>query len=274
MFGIYIHIPFCLKKCAYCDFHSLAMKADDVPQKEYAMAVCEEIEKQAALRNLRNKKVESIYFGGGTPTLLEIKYLELILNSIRKNFAVADNAEITIEANPETLTIEPSHTTTASAGRPYRTIAQNFNRLSIGVQTFNDKHLKTLGRIHSAETAKKAITAASDAGFKNISIDLMWGLPEQTINEMETDIEEALKFGVQHISAYQLTIDENLKGPCKMWKLPDDELSRRMWLLAHDKLVAAGYEHYEISNFARTGCRCLHNMNYWRYGEWLGVGSG
>jgi oxygen-independent coproporphyrinogen-3 oxidase len=257
MFGIYIHIPFCLKKCAYCDFHSLAVAPKDVPQKEYALAVCAELEKQAAKHNLRGKKAESIYFGGGTPTLFDVKYLELILNSIHKNFALADNAEITIEANPETLTI-----------------ARNFNRLSIGVQTFNDNQLKELGRIHNSKKAAEAVKMAQDANFKNISIDLMWGLPEQTINDAEADIDEALKFGVQHISAYQLTLDENMKEQCRQWKLPDEELSRRMWLMAHDKLTAAGYEHYEISNFAQKDFRCLHNMNYWRYGEWLGLGSG
>lgn len=248
MFSIYIHIPFCLQKCSYCDFHSVAMGPEDVPGDAYVKAVIAEAEILAEKYGLRGKEVGSIYFGGGTPTLLETRNVEQVLVSLRKIFEVSPDAEITIEANPETLVNRPTHL---------------FNRLSIGIQSFNDAYLQKLGRIHSAQTARKAVKLAQDAGFKNINIDLMWGLPGQTLAELEEDLDEAIKLNVQHISAYQLTLGH---------KTSNDDLSIQMFYLINNKLSSANFDHYEISNFAKV--RCLHNLNYWHYGEWLGLGSG
>ncbi len=255
-FGVYIHIPFCLQKCAYCDFHSVAMKPEDVPQREYAEAICAELAKLSAQYELRGREVSTIYFGGGTPTLLEPRNLGTILDALRSTFAVAPDAEISIEANPETL--EP---------RNLGTLSHLFTRLSIGIQSFNDKHLQALGRIHSSATAINAVKSAQSAGFKNIGIDIMWGLNGQTIEELKDDLKQAISLNAQHISAYQLT-----QEPCA--QEPPEELARGMFLLVHDTLTAAGFEHYEISNFARPGFRCRHNEIYWHSGEWLGLGSG
>ena len=262
MFSIYIHIPFCLRKCPYCDFHSVATQPEDIPQKEYADAVCAELEQQATRHNLRGKTVDTVYFGGGTPTIFKPKYIEQILNHLSATFKLSSEIEISIEANPETIIPSPSP----------------FNRISIGIQTFDDLHLKNLGRIHSSQTARDAIRFVQDAGFKNINIDLMWGLPNQTTKELEDDLDSAIKFSPQHISAYQLTLAASAT-------LPDEELAREMFLLVHDKLTCAGYEHYEISNFAKIppfpplykggvvgDFRCRHNLNYWHYGQWLGIG--
>jgi oxygen-independent coproporphyrinogen-3 oxidase len=260
MLGIYIHIPFCLKKCSYCDFHSVT--GDSIPQKEYTNALLAEIDILSKEYHLTNQPVATIYFGGGTPTIFDAKFFSIILEKINKKFSVAQNAEITVEANPETLT-----------QKKIKEFSNICNRLSIGIQTFNDKHLQQLGRIHSSDTAKSAIKDAQKAGFKNIGIDLMWGLPDQTIKELEHDLSEAVLLQPQHISAYQLTTD-------RLKNLPDDEISRKMWLLVHNKLTDAGYTHYEISNYNRTiapsdqRTRCRHNENYWHYGEWLGLGSG
>ena len=272
MFSIYIHIPFCLSKCGYCDFHSIAMPLASVPGAEYADAVCLEIERQMKRHNLAGRRVDTIYFGGGTPSILGASNIQKILDAIYRHFSVTEGAEITIEANPETLKHEN-----------VETLKKLCNRLSIGIQSFDDCFLKKLGRIHNADTARRAVVAARDAGFKNINIDLMWGLPGQGIKDLELDLEKAIELEPQHMSAYQLTSSSEFGVRSSKLKWPDinEEVAREMWLLVHNKLTAAGYEHYEISNFAKAKSsnanaffRCRHNLTYWHYGEWLGVGSG
>ena len=287
MFSIYIHIPFCLSKCGYCDFHSIAMPLASVPGAEYADAVCLEIERQMKRHNLAGRRVDTIYFGGGTPSILGASNIQKILDAIYRHFSVTEGAEITIEANPETLKHEN-----------VKTLKKLCNRLSIGIQSFDDCFLKKLGRIHNADTARRAVVAARDAGFKNINIDLMWGLPGQGIKDLELDLEKAIELEPQHMSAYQLTnhFPSSLTRPLPNsepssplggggWGEGEfsvgEELSYEMFLLIHNKLTVASYEHYEISNFAkkpssnlRTSFRCHHNENYWHYGEWLGFGSG
>lgn len=257
--SIYIHVPYCLKKCGYCDFHSIAADEANVPSKAYAEAVCMELVRQIKAYSLEDREVETVYFGGGTPTLLSADNLHKIWKSICSSFSVKKEAEVTVEANPETL----KHGN-VEALKCFAT------RLSMGIQTFNDVLLRKLGRIHSAQTANDAVLLAQQKGFKNISIDLMWGLPKQTLLQVEEDLRQTLGLDVRHISAYQLTTDRH------DWQseLPDEELSREMFFKVHELFTGSGFEHYEISNFAKPGFRSRHNENYWRYGEWLGLGSG
>ena len=278
MFSIYVHVPFCLKKCSYCDFHSVASKPEDVPQKEFVAALCRKADIQSKKYGLEEREIGSIYLGGGTPTMLSPKSLEQLLNHLSTTFKLSPEIELSIEANPETLT-RPS-TALGTCSLTYM-LAHLFNRVSVGIQTFSDIQLKKLGRVHDSKTAEKAILSLQEAGCKNISIDLMWGLPGQTVDELQDDLDRAIALGPQHISAYQLTTD-------RFSDLPSEELSREMWLLAHNKLTSAGFGHYEISNFAKmtssnsqahalthlraSPFRCRHNLNYWHYGEWLGLG--
>lgn len=270
MFSIYIHVPFCLKKCSYCDFHSVVLKSKDVPQTELTAAICCETDIQSKKYGLKEKEVASIYLGGGTPTMLSPRYLEQLLNHLSTTFKLSSDVEISIEANPETLT---GPYACAPLDHARGMLTHLFNRISIGVQTFSDSQLKKLGRVHDSKTAEKAVFSLKEAGCKNISIDLMWGLPDQTMSELINDLDRAIALGPQHISAYQLTLDK-----CRSVEifgcgsLPEEEMAQEMWLLVHDRLTSAGFEHYEISNFAKEGFRCRHNENYWHYGEWLGLG--
>jgi len=266
MFSVYVHIPFCLKKCTYCDFHSVAARPEDVPQKAYARAIIAETSSLADRYGLRGRKVGTVYFGGGTPTMFAPQYLEMILDAIHDVFSVEAGAEISIEANPETVS-PPSRSV---PDRQRKDLVGLFNRVSIGVQTFNDDRLRALGRVHSAETAKNAVKTMQDAGCKNVGVDLMWGLPGQTPAELEDDLGQALGLGTSHISAYQLTYEEREEEKFSV----SEDISREMFLMTHNTLTSAGFEHYEISNFAKEGRRCRHNENYWHYGEWLGLGSG
>ncbi len=224
MLSIYIHIPFCLKKCGYCDFYSVAMPPGKIPQERFAAAVCEELRRQVERYDLHGRKVDTIYFGGGTPTTFDPANLETILNCIHKHFSVADYVEVTIEANPETVQfVRPE---LVEGRKEYGswfdrlTMRGSASRLSIVIQSFNDRFLKDLGRIHSAETARRAVKSAQDAGWGNISIDLMWGLFGQRLSDLEADLDEAISLGVQHISAYQLTkcrsveVSKSLKEIC------------------------------------------------------------
>jgi oxygen-independent coproporphyrinogen-3 oxidase len=295
------------------------MSREDVPGMEYARAIEAELNAQVDKYGLRGRRVGSIYLGGGTPTILSTDELGSILDTVRGHFSVTSGAEITIEANPETLFFTPNQ---PSSSRPtaktviptepvpagskpgvgiqnvlepldsgFRRNDKNigpipslFSRISIGCQSFNDAHLKKLGRIHSAGTAIRAVKAMQDAGCKNIGIDLMWGLPGQTLAELERDLDIALGLGVQHISAYQLTLESknvaerfsvpSTDGALKGSSTSHEDVARKMFLLVHNTLTSGGFEHYEISNFAKKGFRSRHNENYWHYGEWLGLGCG
>ena len=267
MFSIYVHFPFCLQKCHYCDFFSVPLSPDDEMQEKFAKSVVAEIDHLGREFNVLGRRVDSIFFGGGTPTLFDTRHLSTILSGILNRFAtIPHETEISIEANPETL-----------KKAKICELSKLFNRISIGIQSFDDKLLKILGRAHTSATAKRAIKLAKEAGFLNIGLDLMWGLPSQNLSALERDLLCATSFDVQHISAYQLTpenaeIAKWLKKIAKKSPIADEETQIKMMSLCENLLTSKGYEHYEISNFARKGHRCRHNENYWHYGEWLAAG--
>lgn len=259
---LYIHIPFCIKKCIYCDF--LSVTYNESYAKEYVDALCKEL----SLKKDSAGALKTIYIGGGTPSVLPEEAFKQLFRSIRNNFEFSSGIEITVEANPGTVD-ESKINTLLSVG---------INRMSIGVQSFNDSELKTLGRIHSADNAVKSIEMIKKAGLNNFSIDLMYGIPGQAMNSWKDTLSRAVNLSPTHISSYELTPEKGtpLYGmiDSKKIKIPDEELVLDMYNFAIDYLASKGYEHYEISNFALHGFRCIHNMNYWNRGEYIGAGAG
>lgn len=261
MAGIYLHIPFCKRKCAYCDFFSLANAKH---QDDFVQAILQEISLQQ--HYLDNERVQTIYFGGGTPSLLSVGQLDEILNALHKNFSIDKNIELTLEGNPENLT-QPFLRDLKSLG---------FNRLSIGIQSFNDDDLMLMRRTHHAQTAVNSVYNAKNQGFNNISVDLIYGLPNLTQQKWEKNLEQTFLLDVHHISAYHLTIEP--KTLFKKWYdenkiyLPKEEESLEQYQLLVEKTAANGFLHYEISNFAKDGFLSLHNTNYWMGVKYLGLG--
>ena len=261
MAGIYIHIPFCKTKCHYCDFY----KTTDFGAKtDFLSALKKEIVWRK--NELDGEKIASIYFGGGTPSVLKVNEINQILDSIRLNYLLEDDIEITLEANPDDLTADFLNGLRNTS----------INRLSIGTQSFHDRDLKSMNRRHNSEQAVKSIQLSKAAGIENTSIDLIYGLPNQTLEEWKFNVEKALSLNVQHISAYHLTYHEGTvfyeylqKGKIK--ELPD-ELSLQQFKLLLDLLDKAGFEQYEISNFARNQCYSRHNKGYWERKKYLGFG--
>jgi oxygen-independent coproporphyrinogen-3 oxidase len=268
--ALYLHIPFCAKHCAYCDFNTYTEKAQSGLVVETVEAICTDIAQTAEGLPLeqRLRPVESVFFGGGTPTFLSGEQLTRLLNTVRERFAVSTDAEITSEANPSSSDAE-KFAQMRSAG---------FNRLSIGVQAFDDTLLKALDRFHTAGEAQAAFLQARAAAFDNISLDLMFGLPKQTRILWEATLERALGLEPEHISLYALTLEpgtrfERLYAGGKL-ELPDEDDEIGMYERSMERLTAAGYEHYEVSNFARVGRRSRHNQTYWRNEDYLGFGPG
>lgn len=262
-FALYLHIPFCRKKCAYCDFASYAQCEDQLDA--YLCALHTEILAQAA-RYSAGRTVTSIFFGGGTPSLLPGDAMRQLMDALRAAFSLAPEAEVTMEANPGTLTGE---NLTA-----YR--AAGVNRLSLGVQSFSDRLLRRVGRIHTAREAEEAVRLARRAGFDNLSLDLMYGLPDQTEDDFAQSVERAIALEVEHLSLYSLILEEGTplhaqaqRGECRF---PEEEAVLSMQHRAQERLAQAGYARYEISNYARPGRECRHNLLYWRRGEYLGLG--
>ena len=268
--AIYVHIPFCAKHCAYCDFNTYVEKAQAAIVGRTADAICRDIEHTALeLRKvLPLRPIETVFFGGGTPTFLSGEQLAQILRTIRDSFPFAENAEISSEANPGS----------SDAAKFDVMRRAGFNRLSIGVQAFDDTLLTALDRFHTAGEAENALMLARQAGFTNLNLDLMFGLPLQTMAHWQSTLERALALSTEHLSLYALTLEagtrfERLYAGGKL-ELPneDDELS--MYERSIEILTAAGYEHYEVSNFARPGFLSRHNQVYWRNEEYLGFGPG
>ena len=259
--GIYIHVPFCRSKCQYCDFYSLSVK-DDKLMDGYLSAICAHIREAGALAP--GYKVDTIYFGGGTPSFFGAEGMATILTTIRRNFDVDNNAEITFEANPDSV----------SAKLLSRLRAEGFNRVSLGIQTDDDEVLKKLGRPHSYAQAMSAFHRIRKAGFRNISVDLMYGLPGQTLSAWQSTLETVLTLNPEHISCYGLKLEPGtpMYDYRDYAKLPDDDAQADMYLAAVEILKSHGFRQYEISNFARKGLYSRHNMKYWTGGEYLGFG--
>ena len=259
--GIYVHIPFCKQKCYYCDFVSYSNKDSCI--KEYIEAV------QSEIKNYKLKEyiVTTIYIGGGTPSYIKSEYIKNIIETIRSNFEVDKKCEITIEVNPGTVTKQKL--------QQYKQIG--INRLSIGLQTTNNKLLKQIGRIHTYEEFVETYEDAKSVGFNNINVDLIIGIPNQTFEEIKREMEQILKLNPNHISVYSLIVEEGT--PLEKiiqegkYKLPDEELERKMYWYVKKYLEQNGYNHYEISNFAKTGKESKHNQNCWEQKEYIGVGA-
>ena len=258
--SLYIHIPWCMRKCPYCDFNSHEARSA-VPEQAYVAALIRDLE--LALPQIWGRPVYTVFIGGGTPSLLSAEAVERILSAVRTLLPLDLNAEITLEANPGTVETE------RFVG--YR--AAGVNRLSLGIQSFNDEHLKVLGRIHDAAEAKRAIQIAQQH-FDNVNLDLMYGLPGQTLQQAEQDVRTALEFAPQHLSCYHLTIEPNTLFAHQPPQLPDDDASHAMQQHIEQLLAEHSYLHYETSAFAQPKKQARHNLNYWQFGDYLGIGAG
>jgi oxygen-independent coproporphyrinogen-3 oxidase len=258
--GLYIHVPWCVRKCPYCDFNSHELRSE-LPEHEYVDALIADLEQ--FLPRIWGRPVYSIFFGGGTPSLLSPHAVETLLQAVRARVRLDAAAEVTLEANPGT----------AEAGHFEGYRQAGVNRLSIGVQSFADTRLKALGRIHDAAQARRAVELAQ-RHFDNINIDLMYALPGQCEQDALDDIEAALALGPAHLSAYHLTIEPNTLFYRFPPAVPDDDTAAGMQESIEARLALAGYENYETSAFARPNHRCAHNLNYWRFGDYVGIGAG
>ena len=264
-FGIYIHIPFCVRKCRYCDFLSFRCEDDGI-LRGYTEALLKEMELKS--KDLRYRYADSVYIGGGTPSILSAWDMGKILETLRESFNITDDAEITIEANPATLTDEKLE----------RYLRKGANRLSIGVQSFDNRLLELLGRIHNKNDALYTFQKAKKAGFENINLDLMFGIPGQTMKMWKDTVRECVFLRPAHISLYSLQIEEGTEfyEMYRDGRLEEvsDSLDREMYHVALRVMCGAGYRHYEISNCALAGFAGRHNMRYWSYEDYIGLGPG
>ena len=258
--ALYVHIPWCVRKCPYCDFNSHE-RAGELPEKAYVARLLLDLESH--LPSVWGRRLSSVFIGGGTPSLFSPESIDALLSGVRARMPLEPGAEITLEANPGTV----------EAARFRGFHDAGVNRISIGVQSFDERMLKALGRIHSADEARRAIAAAL-AAFDNVNIDLMYGLPGQSVEMARADIAEAAAAGSPHASAYQLTIEPNTVFFSKPPQLPEHDESADMQLMVESILHDAGFQHYETSAFAKPGMRCRHNLNYWEFGDYLGIGAG
>ncbi len=258
--SLYIHLPWCAKKCPYCDFNSHAAAA--IPETAYIDALLADLE--GALPDIWGRKIHTVFFGGGTPSLFSAEGIERILTAVRTLTPVVPGAEITLEANPGTV----------EAGKFAAFRAAGVTRVSLGIQSFNPRHLKALGRIHDDLEARRAAEFAA-THFDTFNLDLMYALPGQTLAEALADIDAALDFAPPHLSAYHLTLEPNTPfGHAAPPGLPDEDLAADMQLAIEARLAAEGLQHYETSAYARPGHASRHNLNYWHFGDYLGLGAG
>ena len=259
---LYIHIPFCIRKCAYCDFLSYPYEHDLA--ERYTRALCRELEMK---KNFATE-LKAVFVGGGTPAILPETCLEQLFSVIREQYRISADAEVTVETNPGTVTAEKADVL----------LSLGVNRVSLGVQSFSDDELKVLGRVHTAGEAARSAEMLLRAGVKNLSLDLMYGIPGQTIGTWKDSLSTAISLSPQHISAYELSTERGTRFTMLVdagfLDMQDEEDILLMSSLAIDTLAAAGFEHYEISNYALSGFRCIHNMNYWDRGEYLAAGAG
>jgi oxygen-independent coproporphyrinogen-3 oxidase len=264
MLSLYVHIPFCVKKCLYCGFYSTQYS------QEHADEFLSGLRSEAVLFKdaFHGRVFDTIYIGGGTPTVLSSDQFSCVLDIIRGHFQVSNDCEFTVEANPNTVSEQKLKTF----------LERGVNRLSLGVQSFSDTVLRVLGRLHTSEEAIVAVTCAKQAGFRNIGMDLIYGIPGQTVSLWRESFERAIELRPEHISAYSLSLDEGAwftrEVEAGRFALPAEETVAEMYELAVSALARAGYQRYEISNFSLPGFECRHNMNYWKRGEYLGLGPG
>ena len=259
--SLYIHIPWCVQKCPYCDFNSHALKGE-VPHEEYVSHLLADLDRDLPLTS--GREVATIFIGGGTPSLLSSSAMQQLLDGVRARLPLAADAEITMEANPGTV----------EADRFSAYQAAGVNRISIGVQSFSPLKLQRLGRIHGPEEAKRAAQLATGLGLRSFNLDLMHGLPDQSLTEALDDLRQAIALNPPHLSWYQLTIEPNTLFASRPPVLPDDDALWDIFEQGHQLLTAAGYQQYETSAYAKPGYRCEHNLNYWRFGDYLGIGCG
>jgi putative oxygen-independent coproporphyrinogen III oxidase len=258
--ALYVHIPWCVRKCPYCDFNSHE-RAGALPEKAYVEKLLLDLE--GLLPSVWGRRLVSVFIGGGTPSLFAPESIDALLSGVRARLTLEPDAEITLEANPGTVE--------AARFRGFR--GAGVNRISLGVQSFDDGMLARLGRIHSADEARRALDAAL-ASFDNVNLDLMYGLPGQSAAMARADVEAGARTGVPHLSAYQLTIEPNTVFWSKPPPLPEHDEAADMQLVVEEVLSGMGFQHYETSAFARPGHRCRHNLNYWEFGDYLGIGAG
>ena len=258
--SLYVHIPWCVQKCPYCDFNSHEAEGG-IPERAYVDALIADL--QSALPLIWGRPVQTVFFGGGTPSLLSPAAIDELIAAFRALAMLTPDAEITLEANPGTVEAEKFASFRAAG----------INRLSLGIQSFNDEHLKALGRIHGSAEARRAAQLAGDH-FERFNLDLMYGLPGQTHAQALTDIDTALSFSPPHLSCYQLTLEPNTRFAAFPPELPEGDICADMQDALEARLAAAGYINYETSAFAQAGRQCLHNLNYWHFGDYLGIGAG
>ncbi|MCQ8232249.1 radical SAM family heme chaperone HemW [Pectobacterium carotovorum] len=259
--SLYIHIPWCVQKCPYCDFNSHALKGD-VPHQEYVDHLLADLDADLPLAS--GRELHSIFIGGGTPSLLSAEAMQALLDGVRARIPLTPDSEITMEANPGTV----------EADRFSGYQKAGINRISIGVQSFDPQKLTRLGRIHGPDEAKRAAHLATGLGLRSFNLDLMHGLPDQSLDEALDDLRQAIALNPPHLSWYQLTIEPNTLFSSRPPKLPDDDALWDIYEQGHALLSAAGYQQYETSAYAKPGYQCQHNLNYWRFGDYLGIGCG
>ncbi|WP_283788678.1 radical SAM family heme chaperone HemW [Bermanella sp. WJH001] len=264
--SLYIHVPWCVRKCPYCDFNS--HKADaTLPEKEYVCALLDDLDIDLAWlqqQGIESRPIQSIFIGGGTPSLLSVAAYEELFSGLKKRLQFVDDIEITMEANPGTFEAEKF--------KGYRELG--INRLSIGIQSFQDHQLKHLGRIHSGQEAINAVNMAKAAGFDNFNLDFMHGLPDQTLEDALADLQQGIDLKPTHLSWYQLTIEPNTEFFKRPPVLPQDETLWAIQEAGQQLLADNGYDQYEISAYAKQGKQAKHNLNYWQFGDYLGIGAG
>ncbi len=260
--GLYIHIPWCIKKCPYCDFNSHAIKAAGIPESDYVDALLADLTQE--LPDIWGRSITSVFIGGGTPSTFSADALDKLLCGIRALTNLHPETEITMEANPGTFEQEKFN--------DYRRIG--INRLSIGIQSFSSTSLQALGRVHSSAEAENSVDIARNAGFERLNLDLMFGLPNQSEEQATDDLDKAISLGPDHISWYQLTMEPNTAFFNKPPIVPDDESLWEIHNRGIERLEAAGFKQYEVSAFSRNKQQCIHNLNYWTFGDYVGIGAG
>jgi oxygen-independent coproporphyrinogen-3 oxidase len=259
--GLYVHLPWCVRKCPYCDFNSHVHKGT-LPEAEYVAALLADLE--ADLPLVGTRPVDTVFIGGGTPSLFGTESIAALLTGLRERLAFAADAEITLEANPGTV----------EHGRFGGYREAGVNRISLGAQSFNARQLAVLGRIHGAGDTARAVEELAAGGVTNFNLDVMYALPEQTVANANEDIDRALALGPPHVSHYQLALEPGTVFYERPPVLPDEDVSQDIEATTHARLEAAGFRQYEISAWSRPGAECAHNLNYWRFGDYLGIGAG